>query len=425
MFDKGKRIAISGVLTFTLVLGCIGYPQLKCYATADQNTDQSTDQNANQTTDNNPDNVSGNATDNGVTDASLEKAREDAKEAKRNKQSAQEILDKLKDAKNNLENYVIQLDKSINELQIEIVHLEQAQKKLEETIEDTKVHLAQAQEAQQHQYDEMKERIQMVYESGNKKYLDVLLTATSMTDMLNKTEYVSYVSQYDYNILNELKKAKEQVANIKFKLDRDLESNQKLQKEVNEQKEKMDTLVAEKKVQIDEYGRSIKAQSEEVEKYMRAEAEAESIIAMAEQSAVNNGGTVYTGGRFTWPAPGNTRITSYFGGREQPVAGASTNHKGIDIACNTGDPIVAAAAGTVIVATYNYAEGNYVVIDHGGGVVTLYMHNSSLAVSVGESVAAGQTIAYAGSTGVSTGTHCHFGVRVNGTYVDPLPYLQG
>lgn len=421
MISKRKRILLSGILTFTMILGSLAYHPFNSFATANDNDNeqQTTDEN------NNPDNVSGNATDNGVTDASVEKAREDAKEAKKNLKSAQEILDKLKDAKNDLENYVIQLDKSINELQIEITHLEMSQKELEKTIEETKKHLAEAQEAQQNQYNEMKDRIQMVYESGNKKYLDVLLTASSMTDMLNKTEYVSFVSQYDYNILKELKKAKEQVANIKMKLDKDLESNQKLQEEVNAQKDTMKTLVEEKKVQIAEYSRSIDAQNEEVQKYMKAEAEAEAIIAQAEQAAlIAGGGGVYTGGTFTWPAPGNYEITSYFGGRTSPVAGASSNHKGIDIACSTGDPIVAAASGTVIVATYNYAEGNYVCIDHGGGVVTLYMHNSSLAVSVGEVVTAGQTIAYAGSTGISTGPHCHFGVRVNGGYVDPLPYLQ-
>ena len=127
---------------------------------------------------------------------------------------------------------------------------------------------------------------------------------------------------------------------------------------------------------------------------------------------------------FTWPVPGYSTITSYFGNRNAPTAGASTNHKGIDIACDTGASIVAASSGTVIVSTYNVAEGNYICIDHGGGVVTVYMHNSQLLVSVGETVTAGQTIALAGSTGYSTGPHCHFGVRVDGTYVDPLGYLQ-
>lgn len=424
MISKRKKIVISSILTLTMILCSVGNSSFNTLATATENTEQ-TSENTETDNNSNPDSVEGDATDNGTTDASVEKAREDAKEAKKNLKSAQEILDRLKDAKNDLENYVIELDKSINELQIEITHLEMAQKELEETIEETKKHLEDAQKAQQQQYEDMKERIQMVYESGNKKYLDVLLTASSMTDMLNKSEYVSFVSQYDYNILKELKKAKEQVANIKMKLDKDLESNQKLQEQVNEQRDTMAALVDEKKVQIDEYNRSIDAQKEEVEKYTKAEAEAEAIIAAAEQAALNGDNTtVYTGGKFTWPAPGNYTITSYFGGRTSPVAGASSNHKGIDIACSTGDSIVAASSGTVIVATYNYAEGNYVCIDHGGGVVTLYMHNSSLAVSVGETVSAGQTIAYAGSTGISTGPHCHFGVRINGSYVDPLTYLQ-
>lgn len=416
---KREKYILCGLLTCALLINCAGYASFTSYATGNDNESSETStEAATEASD-----TDGASNDNGVTDASVDKAKEDKQEAEKNLKSAQEILDKLKTAKSDMENYVIELDKSINELQIEITHLEQSQKELEETIEDTKVQLEKAQKAQQQQYDEMKQRIQMVYESGNKHYLDVLLTATSMTDMLNKTEYVSYVSLYDYNILNELKKAKEQVANIKLKLDKDLESNEKLQKEVNEQKETVETLVAEKKEQIDEYNTSIAGQQVEVDKYLKAKNEAEAIIAQAEQAS-GSSGTVYTGGVFTWPAPGNNTITSYFGGRSSPVAGASSNHKGIDIACSTGDTIVAASSGTVIVATYNYAEGNYVCIDHGGGVVTLYMHNSSLAVSVGESVSAGQTIAYAGSTGISTGPHCHFGVRVNGTYVDPLTYLQ-
>ncbi|MBQ8084967.1 MAG: peptidoglycan DD-metalloendopeptidase family protein [Lachnospiraceae bacterium] len=369
----------------------------------------------------------------GPSDASVIQARQDAKVAEEGLKKAQSILKNLKSAKYDLEMYVLELDKVLNELQIETTHLEKNQRELEASIEETKHQLADAKAAQESQYEQMKNRIQMVYESGNKSYLDVLLTATSMTDMLNKTEYVSCVSLYDYNILKQLKKAKEKVANIKMKLDKDLESNKKLQADVKEQQAAIDKIEKEKKAQIEEYNTSIAGQEQEVQKYMNAKAEAESIIIAAEQAALAaanaanttvNVPTEYNGGVFVWPAPGNNKITSYFGGRTSPVAGASSNHMGIDIAVSTGDPIVAAASGTVIVATYNYAEGNYVCIDHGGGVVTLYMHNSSLLVSVGQSVSAGQTIANAGSTGISTGPHCHFGVRVNGNYVDPLTYLQ-
>lgn len=420
MFHKRHRVLLSSVLAMALAVSCASPHGAVSMATGNDST-QATTESTTEAADGRQ------ATDNGTADASVDKAKVDAAEYSKKRKKAQEILDNLKDAKNNLENYVIQLDKSLNELQIEISHLEENQKELEATIEDTKVNLKEAEAAQEQQYNEMKQRIQMVYESGNKRYLDVLLTASSMTDMMNKTEYVAQVSLYDYNILKELKAAREQVANIKMKLEKDLESNEALQKEVAEQRQTVEVLVEEKKTQIQQYDESIADQQAEVLKYTQAQQEAENIIAAAEAAAAaNNTGstTVYSGGVFTWPVPGYNQITSYFGSRTSPVAGASSNHRGIDIACDTGAAVVAAASGTVIVAAYNYAEGNYICIDHGGGVVTVYMHNSSLSVSVGETVSAGQTIAAAGSTGVSTGPHCHFGVRVNGAYVDPLGYLQ-
>lgn len=418
VFTKNRswKNLLSYVLVVTMLLGCISANGFVSYATAGdatEGTSGTTESSAESTT-----------TDSGTADASVDKARQDADEAKQKKDAAQQILDELEIAKNSIEDYIVQLDLELTELQVEISRLERSQKELEESIKETQKNLELAKIAQNDQYEAMKQRIQMVYESGNKGYLDVLLTATSMTDMLNKTEYVSQVSLYDYNILKKLKAAKEQVANMKQKLDKDLETNATLQAEVNEQKETMESLVEEKSAQVAQYEASIEIQEEEVAKYAAAQAEAEAIIAAAETAASSSATSAYTGGVFLWPAPGNNRITSYFGSRTSPTAGASSNHKGIDIACNTGDSIVAAAAGTVIVSTYNYAEGNYICIDHGGGVVTVYMHNSALLVSVGESVVAGQQIAQAGSTGYSTGPHLHFGVRVDGTYVDPLGYLQ-
>ena len=133
----------------------------------------------------------------------------------------------------------------------------------------------------------------------------------------------------------------------------------------------------------------------------------------------------YTGGAFTWPCPSSTRVTSDYGTRVSPTSGASSNHKGIDIGASAGAAIVAAANGTVKAANYSSAAGNYVMIDHGGGLYTVYMHCSSLAVSEGTAVSAGQTIAYVGSTGISTGNHLHFGVSLNGSYVSPWSYLKG
>lgn len=363
-----------------------------------------------------------------TSDASVEQARKDKADAEAKRDEAQKGLDILEDIKSGIQSAIVDLDMSITKMQAKITELEMDQKELEDSIQQTQADLETAKAAEEKQYEMMKQRIQMVYESGNKSYLDVLLKASSMTDVMNKMEYTSQVSLYDYNMLTELKDARAQVAAMEQKLETDLAANESLQAEVTSEKENMEDLVDEKTAEVEKYNASIATQQEEVDKYNQAVAEAESIIAAAEQSALANNtttsATTYTGGAFTWPVPGCYSISSYFGTRTSPTAGASSNHKGIDIPCSSGTPVVAAASGTVIVATYNYAEGNYVAIDHGGGVVTLYMHNSSLAVSAGQSVTAGQTIAYAGSTGVSTGPHCHFGVRVNGGYVDPLSYLQ-
>ena len=127
---------------------------------------------------------------------------------------------------------------------------------------------------------------------------------------------------------------------------------------------------------------------------------------------------------FTWPCPGSSRITSGFGGRSSPTEGASTNHQGIDIGAPTGTDIVAAASGEVVVSTYSYSAGNYIMISHGGGVYTVYMHASKLLASVGQTVKQGQVIAKVGSTGYSTGPHLHFGIRAGGTYVNPRQYVS-
>ena len=144
-------------------------------------------------------------------------------------------------------------------------------------------------------------------------------------------------------------------------------------------------------------------------------------IEEAEPSSSSGGS--YDGGGLYWPVPEGGYVSSGFGGRYSPTWGASSNHQGIDIACSYGTPITAAAGGTVVEVSYSGARGNYVVISHGDTLSTLYQHLSGTACYVGQSVSAGDTIGYAGSTGISTGTHLHFEVHVYGTPVDPMGYL--
>jgi murein DD-endopeptidase MepM/ murein hydrolase activator NlpD len=133
----------------------------------------------------------------------------------------------------------------------------------------------------------------------------------------------------------------------------------------------------------------------------------------------------YSGGKMAWPVPGYSRISSPYGYRIHPIFKVKKLHTGIDIPAPTGTAITAAAAGTVIYSDWLGGYGKVIMLDHGGGVVSLYAHNSALVLSEGQSVKRGDTISKAGSTGNSTGPHLHFEVRKNGAYVDPLPWLNG
>ena len=143
-------------------------------------------------------------------------------------------------------------------------------------------------------------------------------------------------------------------------------------------------------------------------------------------SGGGGGGTATGTGSFGWPVPSCTYITSKFGPRYHPVTGAyQSTHTGLDIGASHGATIVASDGGTVTTAGVKGGYGNCVMIDHGNGYYTLYGHMSSIAVSVGQSVSKGDTIGYVGSTGVSTGPHCHFEIRVNGVCTDPAPWFSG
>ena len=138
----------------------------------------------------------------------------------------------------------------------------------------------------------------------------------------------------------------------------------------------------------------------------------------------NNGGSHSGNGSFGWPCPGYTSVSSGYGYRSDPFSGSSSFHNGIDIPAPAGTPVVAASSGTVEWANLNPTAGNWIGINHGNGVYTIYMHMSALLVSPGTQVSAGQTIGLVGTTGSSTGNHLHFTVRVNGAYQNPYDYLN-
>ena len=378
-----------------------------------------------------------------------EEAQQAQEEANANAEKYQKKVDKLTAAVN-------ELDKQVTDISTQIVEKKQEAEDLQNEIDETQTKLAEAQVSEDNQYEAMKKRIQYLYEEGDVAYIDALMSSASFEDSLNKSEYVDQLSTYDQKQLNKLVKTKNDIAEYQQTLKDDLADVEKVKADLETKQADLDDVISQKNAEINKYSDDVEMQKALAAEYAKQESELDDKLAElarqeqqrleeerkqreAEQqqqdnnggsdnsgsdsdnSGSNNGGSTTGSGQFIWPVSGP--ITDYFGPRESPTAGASSNHMGIDIGCSYGVPIAAADAGVVTVAEWGESGGNYVMIDHGNGFVTMYLHNSSLAVSVGDVVSQGQTIAYAGSTGYSTGTHCHFSVFLNGSYVNPLDYL--
>ena len=290
-----------------------------------------------------------------------------------------------------------------------------------------------------------------MYEKGNTAYISMVFGAESLSDMLNKAEYIEEVSAYDRDLLNQYAETKYEVMNLKDKLVTEQNSLLETQEQAQIQEDQMSRLIDEKNGQIEKYESEISTKEDAIKEYenmiaaqnatiaaleakvLKAEKEALALEKELEESGlsdndIDSGTTTTTkpqvySGPFCFPAPAYTRVSDDYGYRIHPTLGVKQFHNGIDFAAPGGSPILAAQSGTVIAASYSSTMGNYIMISHGGGVITIYMHASALYVSSGQTVTKGQKIAAVGTTGRSTGNHLHFSVRVNGSYVSPWSYL--
>lgn len=305
--------------------------------------------------------------------------------------------------------------------------------------------LVQAKVDEDDQYNSMKKRIKFMYEGGNTQFLEILMSSSNIGDLLNKAEYVSKLSSYDRDMLTAFQDTVKAVEEKEAKLQDEYEKLNTLQSSLVSQQTEAQTLISSKEAQIAEIQDQItdnanlladlKAKAEEAKRLQEEQAAAAAAAAAAAKkknsgSSSSNGsssskpassGNVVSGsGYFTHPCPGMTYQSSYFG---EVRSFDPRPHKGNDYAAPTGTPTYAAAAGTVITAGWSNSAGNWVVISHGNGLVTKYMHHSSICVSAGQRVEKGQQIGYVGSTGYSTGAHLHFQVELNGTPVNPNNYM--
>ncbi|MBO5237747.1 MAG: peptidoglycan DD-metalloendopeptidase family protein [Lachnospiraceae bacterium] len=358
---------------------------------------------------------------------SMEDAQQDKEDAENKKEDAESILAGLESKKSDIEAWITELDTQLADIQADITDLNNQKADLEVQITKKQEELVVAKEKEQQQYADMCSRIQFMYENDGANYADALLNSQSMSDILNQPEYVSAMADYDYKMLEQLVATREQIANDEQLLQMDLTAVEQLTEQAQEKEATVNTLIDEKAQEVAEYEDLISRQEQLIAQYDAEVQAAATRIAELERAAQNNSEFVpYSGGALLWPCPSSTRITSYFGYRTPDGGYVNANHKGIDIGAPTGTPAVAAASGVVVIARYSVSAGNWVVISHGNGLYTIYMHASSLCVTEGQYVNAGDTILLIGSTGWSTGPHLHFGVGVGGytsAYnVDPLQY---
>lgn len=369
----------------------------------------------------------------------IDSAKEKTVLLEEEKKKVESVLKNLEGLKTDTAAYVRQLDNTLEELGGELNSLLEQIAAKEADIEKTQSELAAAKEVEAAQYQAMKLRIKYMYERGNTSAVDLLLQAQDLTQLLNRAEYISKISEYDRKMMDQYAATKESIAAHEAVLKEEHAALLTLKEATEVKQASVTALLAEKNKELKNYeARIVKAEGQisEYEKDIRAQEERikaiEAEIKRKEEEArkaAEEAGKQYNTAsigniKFIWPVPSSSRITSGFGGRSSPTEGASSNHQGIDIGAPDGTAIVAAAAGEVIVSTYSYSAGNYIMINHGGGVYTVYMHCSQLLAAVGDQVAQGQTIAKVGSTGYSTGSHLHFGIRTGGKYVNPSNYVR-
>lgn len=300
------------------------------------------------------------------------------------------------------------------------------------------VEAAKAKEAEQLQA--YQDHVRAMEENGKYSYLSIIFKSKSLGELLSNIDMIGEIMDADKRLYDQYTAARENTEKVKAEYEATLAELQDKQTELAEEKKALEDQIAAAVKVITDLESDIAAYEEEYNKneaaeaalssqisaltaQMKAEEEAARLEAEKNNQSYNGTGSTATGS-YTWPCPASTYVTSGFGWRIHPIFGTKRYHNGIDISANSGSSIVAADSGTVSVASYSSSAGNYVVLYHSGGTTTTYMHMSSIAVSVGDSVTKGQTIGYVGSTGWSTGPHLHFEIAINGSRVNPLNYFS-
>lgn len=343
----------------------------------------------------------------------LEELQQKAAEQQEITNEAQQRVDNISEQLRILQADVDEATAAYNEVSDQLT-------KVKTEIDDNTVLLEETERDLAERNVKLSKRVRDIYINGQISYIDVLFGAKDFSDFLTRMDILKRIIKHDYDLIMKVKADRQVVMDTRAKLEQDKADVEVLVANAEEKQSVMLEKKREQQALLDkaQYDKEVSEQA-----YEEIMAASQEITNMIRRSQMTSSGyaSVTGSGAMIWPLDGP--ITSEFGWRTHPIFGTQRYHSGLDIGGDYGLPIVAAASGTVIHSGWISGYGYTVIIDHGGGITTLYGHNSSLSVDVGDVVSQGQTIALCGSTGNSTGPHCHFEVRENGEPVSPYGYL--
>lgn len=363
-------------------------------------------------------------------------------------QSAKTQMNAALMQKDDAESEIRQLDNELAEVQAELDRLINELEETSKRLDITREELEEATEQRKEQYDTLKQRIRVMYENGTAGYLETILSAENISDFLQRMEYTNRIMDYDRELLNKFRHIEELIDDSVKRIEQDKANLEDLQTQTEEEQELLNSKIAEKNELVKRLDSSVDTYREQISELESQDADIQALIkkkqaaaaAAARQtttaarssgsssgSSYQSSGKVYeyTGDKYMYPVPAYSgyKPNSGYGYRSSPISGGSEFHTGLDLKATLNTDVVAAESGTVIYAGWRGGYGNCVIIDHGGGMSTLYAHNNVLCVTNGQSVSKGQVISKAGTTGYSTGVHLHFEVRINGAHTNPTPYI--
>lgn len=375
-------------------------------------------------------------------------------EKNKKKQEQTEVKNKIKKQKSNISNTesekkvvndeIVNLDERIQVTSAKISTLEGEISSLNKDIKENQDKLEEAQVNLEENTEALRMRLREMYKRGNVNYLEVILNSKDIEELLRNNEIISSIAKADRELIEfigeqieTIKETEERLQIDKAKLSANkaavINERQSYQAAIDAKNNYMKVLESNLELYKAEFEKaqanwdSLDAEIVRLQKQISEQKKAEEAAARARKatrvhSNISVSSAPRNGQSYTWPVPGHYSISSPFGYRIHPILGYSKFHSGVDIPAPSGTPIVAAKSGTVIMSKLMSGYGNVVMVDH-GDTVTVYAHCSALNVGVGESVKAGDVVAFVGSTGLSTGAHLHFEVRVNGSPVNPLGYV--